>query len=341
MKHLLFPISFAIVCAISFAAPMASASDHLDAPSLTGDGQADIADLYAFRPNANSSNSVLILTTVDSSSFGTDVTYSFRVDNNGDALADLNYSANFIDTPTGQNVTLARNGVPIASGPTGMSIATSNGGTFNAGVFDDPFFFDPGVLSADGPSGIDAFAGNNVSALVFELPSSDFESANGNIGVYGTTDRNMTQIDRVGRPAINTVLINTDPLKEDFNAATPNGDLAAFGDVVNGVITSLSDQANADALTPILLPDVLTFDTNSTAPFLNGRRLDDDVIDGALGLLTDGGLTTDLVDANDAQFSSVFPFLAQPAPSVPEPSGLLPTIVLLGGLLARRRRKRV
>ena len=89
----------------------------------------------------------------------------------------------------------------------------------------------------------------------------------------------------------------------------------------------------------LLLPDILTYNTANAADFsgLNGRGLADDVIDVALNAVTSGGLTTDGVAANDAQFDSVFPFLA-PANAVPEPSGLLAIAVAFGTCLARRRR---
>jgi hypothetical protein len=67
-----------------------------------------------------------------------------------------------------------------------------------------------------------------------------------------------------------------------------------------------------------LLPDVIRFNTASSSGFLNGRRLQDDVIDAELGLLTGGVLTTDRV-GNDSVFLNQFPYLA--APSAPPPSG--------------------
>ncbi len=45
---------------------------------------------------------------------------------------------------------------------------------------------------------------------------------------------------------------------------------------------------------------------------LNGRALDNDVIDTALAVVSDGGIITDCVDANDVLFSSSFPYLAGP-----------------------------
>ena len=57
-------------------------------------------------------------------------------------------------------------------------------------------------------------------------------------------------------------------------------------------------------LTPVLLPDLLTFDTTDPSTFLNGRALADDVIDFELNLLTGGEITTDGVNANDVPSST-------------------------------------
>src|ERR671935_744915 len=99
----------------------ARAADHLDAPGLTpppgGDGiGTDLTDIYAFRSPANASKTVLImnvngLTTADLANppgpdrpFGTkvpmvegnpNVSYSFRVDSNGDAVPDVNIQIRF------------------------------------------------------------------------------------------------------------------------------------------------------------------------------------------------------------------------------------------------------
>ena len=139
------------------------------------------------------------------------------------------------------------------------------------------------------------------------------------------------------RDRINTVLVPGDRQSE-FNLADPVNDLADFGDDTNAIIASLSNQENADALTPILLADLLTFEVGNPEGFLNGRRLEDDVIDAELALLSAGALTTDGVDANDRIFSAAFPFLASANSPVPEPT----TAALLGlaGLSVMGRRRR-
>lgn len=318
----------------------AFASDHLDAPNLVGDGQADINDLYAFQAPGDSGNSVFIMTVNPNAGvssptdFGTDVSYQFQVDNTGDAVADLTYEAVFSGSGSQGFEFRQVGGATLASGTTGANLSTSNGGTVHAGVFDDPFFFDlVGFQNGFNFTGDDTFAGQNVAAIIFELPS--VQLGGPNIGLWARTLRGGDQVDRAGRPAINTVLIDS-ANKQAFNESLPDGDFATFGDEVNAAIAGLSDQANADALTPILLPDVLTFDTSSAAGFLNGRGLADDVIDAELNLLSGGAVTGDGVNANDVPFRSVFPYLGIAA--VPEPSGILPAILALGLVAGRRRR---
>ena len=101
--------------------------------------------------------------------------------------------------------------------------------------------------------------------------------------------------------------------KDEFNRSQPELDQILFGSDVEDKITELSgDRSYAQVVTGILLPDVLTFDQTSTDGFLNGRQLANDVIDIELDVLTNGGVTTDMVDANDKPFLDVFPYLASP-----------------------------
>jgi hypothetical protein len=215
-----------------------------------------------------------------------------------------------------------------------------------AGMLDDPFFFDLGgflniLSSTPGESFLgctsprtDTFAGTNVSSLVLEVPSALLTRAgSSNIGVWATTVHGSAQIDRMGRPAIATVFIPNNPfepvgsepsLKTAYNQASPADDRALFRDEVVDTLTllfSLNDGAGDDpsddatqiaGLADVILPDVLTFDTASSAGFLNGRRPADDVIDAELALVTEGAATTDCVSQNDRAFPADFPYLAGP-----------------------------
>jgi hypothetical protein len=339
MNKLIWKLFAAVLalCAVTHA------SDHLDAPNLNGKGNVDVNDLYVFQSPTNPNNSVLILTvnpfagTLSDTDFGSDVTYEFQVDNNADAIADVTYSATFATNGTGQDITLTRDSVTVATGNAVNSLATSGGGTVQAGLFDDPFFFDlAGFQDGFNFTGSDAFAGANVSAIVLEVPSTELGGPD--VGVWARTLQGGSQVDRVGRPAINTALIPTGR-KEEFNLGTPSGDLASFGGDVEATITALSNAENAGNLTPVLLPDVLTFNTASGDGFLNGRQLQNDVIDAELGLLSAGAVTGDGVNMNDVAFRNSFPYLAAPN-VVPEPSGIVIVLFGLPALHLIRRRKR-
>ena len=187
----------------------------------------------------------------------------------------------------------------------------------------------------------------DVSAIVLEVPSVDLNGADTNIAAWATTtDANGNQIDRVGRPAINTALIVGDDQKDLFNVSDTADDVANFQDAIAARISDLRGEdpqnpaGDVTALAGVLTPDVLTFDTADAGGFLNGRGLGDDVIDAELGLITDGGITGDGVDANDAVFLNVFPFLTQAnATAVPEPTGALAIAFAFGAIVARRRRR--
>jgi hypothetical protein len=301
----------------ALAAAGAGAADHLDAPDVRNDGRTDINDLYAFQSPTDPANTVLIMTVnpavgvFSGDTFRPGAEYTFNIDQDGDAVADRIATVKFSGPATGgQKYQLKLDGGPTARGVVGETAAVSGGGQITAGTFEDPFFFDlAGFQTGFAFTGTDFFAGLDVSAIVIEVPSDWVDGATSNVGIWATTSVDGRQIDRIGRPAINTVLIPADR-KDEFNQSSPAGDLATFGADVNATIASLSSQANADALTPILLPDVLTFDTSSSNGFLNGRRLTDDVIDAELGLLSAGAVTTDLVPTNDVPFMTTFPYLA-------------------------------
>lgn len=301
----------------ALAAAGAGAADHLDAPDVRNDGRTDINDLYAFQSPTEPANTVLVMTVnpavgvFSGDTFRPGAEYAFNIDQDGDAVADRTATVKFSGpAKNGQKFQLQLEQGPTARGVVGETASIDGGGQITAGTFEDPFFFDlAGFQNGFAFDGTDFFAGLDVSAIVIEVPSDWVDGATTNVGIWATTSIDGEQIDRIGRPAINTVLIPADR-KDEFNQASPADDLATFGDDVNATIASLSSQENADALTPILLPDVLTFDTSSSAGFLNGRRLADDVIDAELGLLSAGAVVTDSVDANDVPFGTTFPYLA-------------------------------
>jgi Domain of unknown function (DUF4331) len=318
------------------------AADHLEAPLVKADGRTDLNDVYAFR---NGANTVLVMTvnpvagTLSPTTFDPEATYRFQIDNDGDAKKDATITTRFgaVQPDGSQSVRVSGTSGRDTRGVTSSAITIDGGGTAIAGTFDDPFFFDLeaflGTVKGQGSRAFcDAgarnfFDGLDVSAIVVEVPSSTLTGDTATIGVWAETADDDGVIDRMGKPAIATVLIN-DGNEDAYNATKPSKHLSTWGAEVSANLQALSgldgdgyDQATADFVTSVLLPDVLTLDTTSDAGFnsgpLNGRRLDDDVIDLELavvtGLFDAGGngpvLTTDCV-ANDSAFTTGFPYLA-------------------------------
>src|SRR5207248_10334424 len=126
---------------------------------------------------------------------------------------------------------------------------------------------------------------------------------NPNISVWARTlAPNGTQFDRMGRPGINTVIgfeapaLGTANIADFINNLNPAADPLLRGTAAERIHLYFGlPMAQATSLANTLLPDVNTFNTTSTAGFLNGRRLQDDVIDAELSLLTGGVLTSDRV----------------------------------------------
>ena len=257
------------------------------------------------------------------------------------------------DAWSGQTIAVGRT---TPYGHTAQVSPTLGGGRAFAGVRDDPFFFDlPGfvqfksellkgttALGAPGGgagtllggfTGADTFAGTNVSAIALWVPNAYLGGTGRHIGIWATTSYHTPtgweQVDRVGRPAINTVFNGLNvPLtstlnnaqKEAFNRLRPTDDravardnvIAVLGAIDNVLVTNGAAHYSASQMSGIadvLLPDVLTFQVGNNAGFLNGRKLADDVINAEVGLLTDGAVTSDGVDANDIPFGAAFPYL--------------------------------
>lgn len=137
--------------------------------------------------------------------------------------------------------------------------------------------------------------------------------------------------DQMGRPAINTVFVNTGE-KDMFNTTIPSAMGAAFATKFNNKLMALNPGYTTNLLgldaatfTGVLATDVLNVSASGVTTFydgtnvLTGRALADDVIDVELTLIFGGpmgtsnpGLTSDNVSANDKAFLGSFPYLASP-----------------------------
>jgi hypothetical protein len=341
------------------------AADHLDAPgtmSPSGRTDLDINDVYVFE--ANSGKTVIAATVHPLASTDSrfadaaDGVYELRVDTNGDARTNISYVFTFDDD--GSTVAVARatgrtgegpwlNGKKLGGGEVGDVITLSDGTKLFTGLRSDPFFFDlSGFLGtvegrgddALGDDPTDFFADLNTLAIVIEVPDSRLAGGNP-IGVWARTSlASGKQVDRMGRPAINTVVNSSGPIvgtrtsaKNQFNATRPIGDVLKWTDETINALQAFSaldtegpyrdDQAAA--LAAVLMPDMVTFDKASTLPApLNGRALADDVIDVELRVVTggdplglfmdrdaDGGVNSDGVGPH-SDYLTVFPYLGVP-----------------------------
>jgi hypothetical protein len=280
--------------------------------------------------------------------FDSQVTYQVHVDANGDLADDATVNIR----KAGNSLILEGLGAPIVAEitpPGAAPVINSAGGvSVFAGLRDDPFFFDlagfqgflanpkvpaKGLRAPGAGDPVDAFKGTNILAIVVELPVTAITGgANANTGVIKTwvSTSKSGRIDRMAIPAINTALIPS-AQKDAFNKADPINDAKDFQPAAIGTIKTLRGVVDglfgvkqdggplgdltAEQVGAALVPDVVTLDFSKPLQFPNGRRLQDDVIDAALGVvLNRGGAAgiSDGVGANDKAFLGSFPYLAEP-----------------------------
>lgn len=350
-----------VVLTIGAAPLLTSAADHLDAPALNNmtDHPLDLTDVYAFDA-ANGGKTVMVMNVnplagiVSGTKFSSSGSYRFNLSRGASPDADLNDAVDRVykvkfgapSASSGKQVLrLYRGSTLIATGTTGNTVQVDGGGRIWAGVRDDPFFFDlngynqlknstyTDVSGLTDTPGDDFFLGTNISTIVLEVPDS-WIGARANL--WATTHRSGNLIDRMGKPALNTVFV--DPFKadatdkDDYNQTAPAADPATWGPLFEAVLAFFGNSTGtATAIRGLLLPDVLNITTadlgkaggtsftgDKAGNPLNGRTLAEDVIDFELFVVTGGLdsqvpgaiLDSDHVDANDAPFLSSFPYLA-------------------------------
>ena len=274
--------------------------------------------------------------------------YDMLIDTNGDARADIGYRITFSAKTNGkqfaQVVRTSRepggdsghdgetHEVIIEHAPVSFSqkplITGGEDGAFKffAGFRSDPFFFDLlaflAGLQFHNP-GSDFFIDKNVFGIVLEVPNLLGLGANPKIGYWARTlipqNGALVHDDQMGRPAINTVF-NHGTDKDLFNITPPDQQRSTVTSTGNtflqNFVTALQalggyTTSQATGIAEILLPDILTYDYTSSAGFLNGRKLTDDVIDAELSLVSNGQITSDFVGPH-TDYLSQFPYLGTP-----------------------------
>jgi hypothetical protein len=317
-------------------------ADHLDAPGLMSPDskpKSDITDIYAFQKPGDPDKSILILNVNPlaptlANSFENNGLYELKIDTDADARAEIIFRIAFTPVVNGQQLATVRRVVrdddfadendgeviiknaPVSFGSNAL-ITKSGQYKFFAGFRSDPFFFDlVGFLHNFMFTGSDFFIDKNVFGIVLEVPNRAL-GRNPQIGMWARTllkngnSEEFTRDDRMGRPAVNTVFNHGDA-KNLFNSIEPRQDRSLFQASFISTLESFGYTAGqADKIADILLPDILTYNYSSSAGFLNGRKLTDDVIDISLALVTNGKVTTDMVGPH-TDYLSTFPYLGNP-----------------------------
>ncbi|HTC07061.1 MAG TPA: DUF4331 family protein [Xanthobacteraceae bacterium] len=320
-------------------------SHHYSGPDFgfpRGDPRLDFTDLYAFPKPGDPRKSILIMNVHPSAivdppgptttePFAPEGLYEFKIDTDGDAIADIAYRVRFSSSAgAGQTATLRRvagaqaagmddsgqviaEGAPVSMGQEARVTEAGDHRIF-AGWRSDPFFFDVhGVTNDLHFTGDDFFADKDVCSVVLEVPNSAL--APGRLGLWARTlvgvGGKWVQADRGALPAQAVLLVGTE--RDAYLAGEPLDDarfIAGFAHALEHAGGYAPQAARRVAAT--LLPDVLPYDPRRPASFpANGRTLTDDAGDAFLAILTNGKVTEDGIKAHNDLLAE-FPYLGPP-----------------------------
>jgi hypothetical protein len=320
-------------------------SHHYSGPDVgfpRGDARLDFTDLYAFPKPGDPRKSILIMNVHPSASvkppgptttepFAPEGLYEFKIDTDGDAVADIAYRVRFSSVEGGgQTATLRRvvgaqaagmddSGQIIVQGaPVSMrsEARVTEGGDHRifAGWRSDPFFFDTrGALNDLQFTGDDFFIDKDVCSIVLEVANSAL--APERLGLWARTlvrdGGKWVQADRGARSQQAVFLVGSE--REAYLAGEPANDarfIAVFAHALEHSGGYAPEEARRVAGT--LLPDVLSYNPTRPASFpSNGRTLTDDATDAFLAILTNGKVTGDRVGAH-VDLLAEFPYLGPP-----------------------------
>jgi hypothetical protein len=320
-------------------------SHHYSGPDYGfphGDARLDITDLYAFPKPGDPRKSILIMNVHPSDGvnppgptttepFSPNAIYEFKIDTNGDAVADIAYQVRFLASADGaQTATLRRiegeqaagtaeggqtiiEGAPVSIGHEAL-VTEAGDYRFFAGWRSDSFFFDTmGALNNLVFTGDDFFAEKDVCSIVLEVPNSAL--APRRIGLWHRTvdgsGGKWVQADRGALPSQSVFFPGEQ--KGAYQAAEPKDDaqfVAVFAHALEHTGGYTPEEATRVAGT--LLPDILHYDPTQPAAYPhNGRALLDDVMDHFISILSNGKQTGDNVGPHRDLLSS-FPFVGPP-----------------------------
>ena len=319
-------------------------SHHASGPNFgfpRNDARLDMTDLYAFTKSGDPTKSILVFNVhpsfrLDSPEpttrepFKPGALYEFKIDTNGDAVADLAYSIRFASSEDGKQTATVRRKqgaravgvcddgeVIVENAPVSVereALVTKAGDyRFFFGWRSDPFFFDVnGNFNHMQFTGDDFFKDKNVCSIVIELPDSALGS--NKVGIWtrtvDETGEGWVQADRGGRP-LQAVFLPGEK-KEAYLSGEPADD-DRFIAVFAHELEHSGGYTTEDAMTVArkLLPDILSYNPREPVRYpYNGRTLTDDVVDLFFSTYTNSNVT-DKVGPHDDLLDD-FPYLGPP-----------------------------
>lgn len=243
--------------------------------------------------------------------------YEFKIDLDGDAVADLSYKITVEGNVPTQKVTLrkARDAEAVSNIPRGRVVTEGESTAYSAdtdtilygengerlfvGLRQDPFFFNfVGVtcpvaddlrfaLSADhlpvAGSSDNTFSPTNISAIILEVP----ELKGRKFGAWAVTSRKGKAMDRCGRGSLTAIFLPRTPTGRN-DAHYPYGALKQKFNETEPVndrdnyreaFRYRLQQVQGDPeLADLFLPDILMLDPSEEQAYPNGRNLREDLV---------------------------------------------------------------
>jgi hypothetical protein len=320
-------------------------SHHFSGPDFTfpqGDARLDLTDLYAFPKPRDADKSILIMNVHTSAAvnppgpttaepFSTEALYEFRIDTDGDAVADITYQVCFstsgggsqtatvrrvegaqaVGTDVGGQVIVAA--APVSTGRNAQ-VTAAGGYRFFAGWRSEPFFFDTrGAMNNMQFTGEDFFADKDVCSIVLEVPNSILGRRR--VGLWARTLKDAggvwVQADRGALPLQVAFLVGEE--RDAYLAGEPAEDFRFVAVFAHGFEHAGGyTPEEARGLAESLLPDMLSYDPTRPASFPgNGRALTDDAGDVFLTVLTNGRVTGEKIRAHSDLLAD-FPYVGPP-----------------------------
>jgi hypothetical protein len=225
--------------------------------------------------------------------FSPEMLYQFKIDNTGDAREDQVIQIVFDQAGQGQTASVygpavptttgARNtlitSAPTATGKFGTVFGSSSAIQAFVGLRDDPFVFDFAQFTrilngsqdlfravgpfrgrpvrADGTSGVDIFAGFNVTSIAVSVPKSMLRGSTSKINVWATVSKlvptrhgqnTYDQFERQGQQAFATIFVAGGAPRDAFNFAIPENDVAAYSSLVPDALTTTDNDGTGNTI---------------------------------------------------------------------------------------------